>query len=152
MVDSGGCGVRVNRSRAADVRASLLDFADAAIPYGPIDPRLSTWARLARHGGILGLVPHVYILSPQADGLDFAKIGWSTGTTSARIASLQTGFPVPLVARFTYPGSRQLERAMHDRFARLRMSGEWFAIDGDLLWFLGLSARHVADDLARRPS
>lgn len=66
----------------------------------------------------------------QAD--DRVKIGWSKQVAS-RIAQLQTGCPSPLKLLGVIPGARGLERQLHERFAGLRLTGEWFRAAPELL-------------------
>lgn len=66
----------------------------------------------------------------QAD--DRVKIGWSK-KVAARLAQLQTGNATPIQLLGTVPGGRTLERQLHDRFAHLRLSGEWFQAAPELL-------------------
>lgn len=53
------------------------------------------------------------------------KIGWSK-RVATRMAALQTGNATPIRLLGTIPGARSVERRLHDRFAHLRLSGEWF--------------------------
>lgn len=53
------------------------------------------------------------------------KIGFSTNLAS-RMATLQTAAGAQLVLLVAAPGTRDDERALHERFAAHRQSGEWF--------------------------
>lgn len=53
-----------------------------------------------------------------------------------RILALQQNLPVSLEVFTTFPGTRATERALHDRFANLRLNGEWFQKRGRLLRWL----------------
>lgn len=64
------------------------------------------------------------------------KIGWSR-KVSARLAQLQTGSPIPIKLLGTMPGGRAVERRLHQQFAHLRLAGEWFADDPELLAYIG---------------
>jgi len=64
------------------------------------------------------------------------KIGWSR-KVSARLAQLQTGSAVPIKLLGTVAGGRALERRLHERFAHLRVAGEWFLDDPELLVHIG---------------
>jgi hypothetical protein len=64
------------------------------------------------------------------------KIGWSR-KVSARLAQLQTGSPIPIKLLGTMPGGRAVERRLHEQFAHLRLAGEWFADDPELLAYIG---------------
>lgn len=74
----------------------------------------------------------------QAD--DRIKIGWSK-QVSARLASLQTGCPSPIRLLGTIPGSRAVERRLHEQFASLRLSGEWFRAAPELLAHIAAVAK-----------
>ena len=56
------------------------------------------------------------------------KIGLAATSVSRRIAELQTGSPVKLELLHKLPVENPLmvEREMHNRFAHLRVHGEWF--------------------------
>lgn len=71
---------------------------------------------------------------------DRVKIGWSK-KVSARLAQLQTGSAHPIQLLGTVPGGRALERRLHDRFAPLRISGEWFQAGPDLLAYVTREAK-----------
>jgi hypothetical protein len=61
------------------------------------------------------------------------KIGYTTATgLKARIAAMQTGNPVKLILRRVCPGTRQTENLLHQLFADLRVTGEWFWPTSDL--------------------
>jgi len=53
------------------------------------------------------------------------KIGMSEDPTK-RLHSLQTAQIMPLVLMGSIPGGRKEERHWHQRFAHLRIRGEWF--------------------------
>jgi hypothetical protein len=61
----------------------------------------------------------------------------------ARRASLQTASPVKLTVEAVIPGSRDLERQLHERFAEHRLSGEWFTITDELDALIAESAANV---------
>jgi hypothetical protein len=64
---------------------------------------------------------------------DLIKIGWSQSVRS-RITSLK--------ARMigVHPGGRDVEAAVHARFAHLRVAGEWFRPEADLLEYIASEA------------
>lgn len=78
---------------------------------------------------------HVYFIQ-QGDGGSI-KIGYSKNPAQ-RLASLQTGHSESLHMRAIAPGSMAQERALHDRFSHLRVSGEWFRPDEDLVAYMRL--------------
>lgn len=63
------------------------------------------------------------------------KIGWSRKVAS-RLAQLQVGCASPLKLLGTIPGGRATERRIHERFAHLRLTGEWFTAAPELLAFI----------------
>lgn len=89
---------------------------------------------------------------------DRIKIGWSR-RVGARIAQLQTGSPEPVTLAATTTGGRAQERKLHERFAHLRVAGEWFQAGQELLdhirsitgeWALPTAANDLSDDEDRR--
>jgi hypothetical protein len=71
----------------------------------------------------------VYFITCRERGI--CKIGYAQNA-KARRSSLQTASPTRLVLEATLPGSRELERKFHERFAEQRLSGEWFRITDEL--------------------
>lgn len=69
----------------------------------------------------------VYVVGRGEQG-DPVKIGWS-GTPEKRLKELQTGSPHLLRLLDRHPGPDDLETFLHDRFAPLRLHGEWFLIE-----------------------
>ncbi len=63
------------------------------------------------------------------------KIGVTTNLRS-RLKSLQTGHAVPVCVLLSLSGDEADERRLHARFAHLRMSGEWFRPEPELLSFI----------------
>ena len=72
------------------------------------------------------------------------KIGFTGDDVYARIRSLQTGSPEPLVPMGTAEGTQQDERALHAVLDDFRMVGEWFFPAKKVL----LVARNLADAIA----
>lgn len=83
------------------------------------------------------LKSHVYFIQQGESGS--IKIGYSKNPAQ-RLATLQTGHSEPLHMRAMAPGSMAQERALHDRFAHLRVSGEWFRPGEDLVAYMRLVA------------
>lgn len=79
--------------------------------------------------------PHVYFIQQGDSGA--IKIGCSKNPTQ-RLQGLQTGHSEPLRLLTCAVGSQAQERALHDRFAHLRVSGEWFRPAEDLLAYIRL--------------
>lgn len=61
----------------------------------------------------------------------WVKIGYSKDP-HARMRDLQVASPTRLHLLMTEPGTQETERRYHDRFSRLRGSGEWFMYLGEL--------------------
>lgn len=78
---------------------------------------------------VFGLT-HVYFIQEGAHGP--IKIGFSVDPR-ARLAALQTCNPRELRLIGLRPGSKEDERALHDRFAAQRVRGEWFYPGEELL-------------------
>lgn len=66
---------------------------------------------------------------------DAVKIGVSRNVRR-RVQMLSTCSPFPIQLLAVMPGGIQDERALHRRFAHLRMNGEWFRPDSELLDFI----------------
>jgi hypothetical protein len=63
----------------------------------------------------------------QCDERGPIKIGYTRGhKLKQRLSGLQVGSPFPLILRRTFPGTRELERKLHDLFRTERLTGEWF--------------------------
>lgn len=73
----------------------------------------------------------VYFIS---DG-EAVKIGFSHSVMQ-RLKNLQTNHPRPLELLATVPGPWELERELHQKFAHLRVQGEWFRPEPDLMSFI----------------
>jgi hypothetical protein len=112
-------------------------------PIGPfLDPMLAAMesAIAARDGA------SIYF----ADAGGQIKIGWSR-KVSARLAQLQVGCASPLKLLGTMPGGLAVERRIHERFAHLRLSGEWFTAAPELLAYIA-EGRTTAEHQARLAS
>lgn len=66
------------------------------------------------------------------------KIGFTAGNVEDRLSALQTAHPYKLQVLATSRGNREYERALHARFERLRLEGEWFEPHPDLLAFISI--------------
>jgi hypothetical protein len=65
---------------------------------------------------------------------EYLKIGYTgSPTADGRLAALQTASPLDLRILATEPGEVVDETALHRRFAHLRVRGEWFRFEGELL-------------------
>lgn len=76
----------------------------------------------------------IYFIREGEDGP--IKIGTTSGDPLERLAKLRTGNPRPLRLLATMPGGPAEERALHARFASLRLEGEWFTATDRLLGFV----------------
>jgi hypothetical protein len=67
----------------------------------------------------------------------FVKIGVTTRESAAsRMEALQTGNPFALSIIHTEKGGHEKEKRLHERFASLRVRGEWFKYDGQLVEYV----------------
>jgi hypothetical protein len=76
---------------------------------------------------------HIYFL--QNGRRKLVKIGFSSDHTT-RIGGIQSMIPDKLKLIGTVPGSRTLEAELHKRFAKYRVHGEWFSVEGALAAYL----------------
>jgi len=60
------------------------------------------------------------------------KIGFSADVQQ-RMAGLQTAHPYPLRLLAQHPGSPKLEKLIHELFEHLRIDGEWFRYDKQIV-------------------
>jgi len=90
--------------------------------YSRIDPTLSSVEieRIAQRVAITGVVYCIANVNRPV-----VKIGWSMDAIS-RLAQLQTASPDRLRLAAFVPGSKDVERGLHDLFADIRLVGEWF--------------------------
>jgi hypothetical protein len=93
----------------------------------------------------------VYWIQEGADGP--IKIG-RTRDVWKRRKELQTGNSRPLNVLATVTGDGQTERALHSTFAHLRLMGEWFRADSELVQYVATvrewdDVRRRLDDLSR---
>lgn len=63
------------------------------------------------------------------------KIGFAIDVR-VRLRALQGAMPWPLQLLFSMQGDLDKERELHQKFARLRMEGEWFARGHELLEYI----------------
>lgn len=64
-------------------------------------------------------------------GTDRIKIGYSCNM-NGRISALNTSMPEKLELLATVSGARDAEARLHKRFARYRIKGEWYRLEGKL--------------------
>src|SRR5574343_50716 len=92
--------------------------------------RLST--RKKRHRASKSSLGEVYFCQTES----FIKIGWTLLGTSQRVRGIEMACPTPIRLLKTIKGGRDLEAALHQRFAHLRHRGEWFHAGTDLVEFI----------------
>lgn len=64
------------------------------------------------------------------------KIGHTAGNPHSRLSAFRTGNPRDMKLLVAIPGGAAEEAALHERFAALRVSGEWFRPDPRLIGFI----------------
>lgn len=74
----------------------------------------------------------IYVYAIGAAGHQAVKIGYAAQPRK-RLADLQIGCPLALVLRWAFPAesATHVERALHKRFVRQRIRGEWFDLGPD---------------------
>lgn len=87
--------------------------------------------------------PRVYFV--QGTDKTRVKIG-TTENLGARIYGLSHELGQPIECLHHIPGDVRVERAFHERFASLRLTGEWFRLDGELADFLNGATVVTLDD------
>ena len=75
----------------------------------------------------------IYFIQPEAGGP--VKIGYASNLRN-RASNIQTGTWIPLVVRCVMEGDIAVEKMIHAKFAELRIRGEWFAPEKQLLDFI----------------
>ena len=95
--------------------------------------RVKAFIALYRRGLHTGETSWIYsrVYFLHAPEVDRIKIGFSSRDVGSRVQSLQTGSPVKLELLGTIVGDVQDEGALHQRWAKARIRGEWF--DGSIL-------------------
>jgi hypothetical protein len=81
-------------------------------------------------------IQYVYFITAPEVGR--VKIGLTTGYPGRRLAALQTGSPCRLHLATYIPTDdcQRLEKDLHNKFARYRLYGEWFSLEGELKEFV----------------
>jgi T5orf172 domain len=64
------------------------------------------------------------------------KIGYCSGDPISRLQALQTGYPAKLAIICVLPGPQSDEGREHEKWKHLRVHGEWFRADPDLLEYI----------------
>jgi len=66
----------------------------------------------------------------------YIKIGWTAGKVRARLVGIQSGCPFELELLGVRPGSLEVEKEFHVRFAAHHLRGEWFHRHEDICTFI----------------
>ena len=77
--------------------------------------------------------PVVYVMS--AGDAEFVKIGFTT-SLELRLRSLRTASHVEPIVHVAIPGTRSLERDLHNRFASAHQNREWFRLTDEIAAFI----------------
>jgi Meiotically up-regulated gene 113 len=77
--------------------------------------------------------PVVYVMS--AGDPEFLKIGFTT-SLERRLRSLRTASHVEPIVHVAIPGTRSLERDLHNRFASAHQNREWFRLTDEIAAFI----------------
>jgi hypothetical protein len=94
----------------------------------------SSKQRTAKKRASLRHEPSIYFIRSGHRGP--IKIGWVEAGVTVRLWSMQVGNPEKLLLLGFMPGTRDDELALHRRFQRLHIRGEWFRADRELLDFI----------------
>lgn len=92
-----------------------------------LDGRTKPYSRAPRERR----VPIVYFVQMGKDGP--VKIGYTDRPLSQRLAGLQSANPYELWVIGWCRAPRSFEKALHERFARFRIRGEWFEPHAEIL-------------------
>ena len=79
--------------------------------------------------------PWVYFIRETGED-GHIKIGTTSSSPHVRLRALQTANPRTLELLGAIPGDASAERSLHERFANLRLVGEWFKSSQDLVSFI----------------
>jgi hypothetical protein len=85
----------------------------------------------------------IYVLLAPVHGA--VKIGYAADV-SKRVGELQCGSPEVLKLLVDFPGNIPDERALHSRFAHLRIRGEWFRYGDELSAFVASKIEPMTDE------
>jgi hypothetical protein len=143
----------------SELLAASLDFAARLTPPAPSAPEHATPANVPATENPTPQptpkpAPHlhrprrqaqgfVYFLQPAGKPSAPVKVGFSERSIVTRLRNLQTASPEPLAFLAAIPGTRDTERALHQRFAASRICGEWHEA-GAILEYLGGLGREAA--------
>lgn len=83
--------------------------------------------------------PGIVYLVIQEDDTTVGKIGWTSKIPpESRMGDYQAGNPRKLVMLSQIPGTKNDERALHQRFIRHNVLGEWFTLADEILVEFGV--------------
>ena len=83
---------------------------------------------------------NVYLIVDE--GKQYCKIGYSQ-RPNERLSGIQTGNPLKLHIYGTIKGDVRTEKSLHKRFAHLRLQGEWFKYDSEIIEYFN---KELLDD------
>jgi hypothetical protein len=78
----------------------------------------------------------VYFVQPEGQPDANIKIGFTTQSVAGRLGNLQCGSHERLSVLHHLPAQRRHEADLHERFKHLRVTGEWFRPEPELLRFI----------------
>lgn len=78
----------------------------------------------------------VYFVQPEGKPGANIKIGFTTKPVSSRLSGLQCGSEGKLAILHSIEAQRRHEADLHERFKHLRVTGEWFRPEPELLRFI----------------
>lgn len=120
---------------SVDIRNSCLSQAGSGAPLSfppetvAAHENEKTTKRRARPRG------WVYFATAQRVGSDSVKIGF-TRDLKRRTSQLNIASPERIGFCLVIPGTMRAEKALHRRFARYRLQGEWFRASDELVGFI----------------
>lgn len=142
MDDNGFVDARTAARIVAEARGSVQSFDED----GPINAAL--WERFVENGVTRYRVAGWWLVreyEPATRGtlVYFVRVGDSgpikigrSVDVGQRVATFQTANHLPLRVLATLPGGAAVERVVHGQFFHLRINGEWFRPDLELLEFI----------------
>ena len=74
----------------------------------------------------------IYYIAATEGEVPRVKIGFTSGSPYARLRTLQTGSPCPLVLVAVHDGTLEDEKRLHAEFSESRVHGEWFDMTEEL--------------------
>jgi Meiotically up-regulated gene 113 len=131
LMESGELASELINGRRMIALDSYYDMVNAAIAAEP--PREKEAEK--RRSPVRMRFPGTGLIYFIATSAGHIKIGYSANP-DRRLKSLQTASSVPLRLIGTLPGTLKDEEALHARFAKYRVRGEWFTLTGALRSFI----------------